>query len=117
MTKEIKWQGSSLNDLRSFPVNVRRKAGYELEQAQNGLQPSTWKSINEWGSGVVEIKISADVGAFRVVYVAKFEDAIYVLHCFQKKDQRTSPRDIEIIKMRYNGVVEERSRRKHERRN
>jgi len=115
VTKEIKWQGSSLNDLRSFPMNVRKKAGYALEQAQNGLQPSTWKSINEWGSGVVEIKIGAEAGTFRVVYVAKFEDAIYVLHCFQKKDQRTPHRDIEIIKTRYNGVIEERNRRKHER--
>lgn len=114
MIKEIEWRGSSLKDLRNFPVDARKNAGYELEQAQHGLHPHVWKAINDWGQGVIEIKIGAEAGAFRVVYVAKFDDALYVLHCFQKKDQRTQPKDVDIIKTRYADVVNERRRKQNE---
>lgn len=53
------------------------------------------------GAGVQEIRIREDSGTFRVLYVAKFEDAIFVLHCFQKKSQATSKRDVEIGASRY----------------
>ncbi len=115
MTKNIDWRGSSLKDLRNFPVDVKKRAGYELEQIQQGLPPTQWKSINDWGAGVVEIKIDAFAGTFRVVYIAKFEDAIYILHCFAKKTQQTSLTDIAIIKTRYAEIVRERERRQNER--
>lgn len=116
MTKNIDWRGSSLKDLRNFPVDVKRRAGYELEQIQQGLPPTQWKSVNEWGSGVVEIKLDAFAGTFRVVYIAKFEDAIYILHCFAKKTQQTPLTDIAIIKARYAEILRERQRRENERR-
>lgn len=111
MIKEIEWRGSSLNDLREFPADARKNAGFKLEQAQQGLQPNGWKPINDWGSGVIEIKLEASAGTFRVVYVAKFEGVLYVLHCFQKKDQRTLQKDVDIIKTRYAGVLWERRRK------
>ena len=115
MTKKIDWRGSSLKDLRNFPVDVKKRAGYELEQIQQGLPPTQWKSVNDWGAGVVEIKIDAFAGTFRVVYIAKFEDAIYILHCFAKKTQQTCLTDIAIIKTRYAEIVRERERRQNER--
>lgn len=117
MTKDINWRGSSLKDLRDFPVAARKKAGYELEHIQQGLPPADWKSVNIWGPGIVEIKLDALAGAFRVVYIAKFEEAIYILHCFQKKQQQTSPKDISIIKARYDEIMRERQRKENERDN
>nr|WP_229893334.1 type II toxin-antitoxin system RelE/ParE family toxin [Rahnella sp. LAC-M12] len=101
--------------MREFPAEARKRAGFELEKIQQDLFPTDWKSINSWGSGVIEIKLDALAGAFRVAYVAKFEEAIYVLHCFQKKTQQTSPKDISIIKARYAEIITERQRRENER--
>lgn len=115
MAKNIDWRGSALRDLREFPADSRKRAGFELEKIQQNLLPTDWKSINSWGSGVIEIKLDALAGAFRVVYVAKFAEAIYVLHCFQKKTQQTSPKDISIIKARYAEIITERQRRENER--
>ena len=104
-TKQIEWMGSSLDDLIAFPVDVRREAGFELDKVQNGKEASDWKSINDWGSGVIEIRLRGDDGEYRVVYVAKFEDAVCVLHSFQKKTQKTSSRDVSIITSRYKAAV------------
>lgn len=62
------------------------------------------------GAGVREIRIRDKDGAFRVVYVAKFEDAVYVLHCFQKKTQKTSAEDIALASQRYKELVWQRKR-------
>lgn len=59
-TKQIEWMGSSLEDLIAFPVDVRREAGFELDKVQNGKEPSDWKSINDWGSGVIEIRLHGE---------------------------------------------------------
>jgi phage-related protein len=63
--------------------------------------------MNTVGQGVREIRIREKDGAFRVIYVAKFEDAIYVLHCFQKKTQKTSPEDIALASRRYKDLIRE----------
>lgn len=63
--------------------------------------------MNLIGQGVREIRIREKDGAFRVIYVAKFEDAIYVLHCFQKKTQKTSPEDIALASRRYKELIRE----------
>ncbi|MFU0871878.1 type II toxin-antitoxin system RelE/ParE family toxin [Kluyvera sichuanensis] len=111
-TKQIEWMGTSLDDLIAFPVDVRREAGFELDKVQNGKEPSDWKSINDWGSGVIEIRLHGEDGEYRVVYVAKFDDAVCVLHGFQKKTQKTSPRDVFIITSRYKEAVAQRRRAK-----
>lgn len=69
------------------------------------MEPADWKSMGSIGEGVKEIRIRDETGAFRVVYVAKLVDAIFVLHCFQKKTQRTSQIDIELARKRYKELM------------
>ena len=82
--KGVTVRGTALDDLREFPDEARRTAGYQIDQVQRGLEPSDWKSMPSIGPGVNEIRIH-EGGAFRVIYVAKFADAVHVLHCFQKR--------------------------------
>ncbi len=105
--RSIRFWAGALDDLRAFPASARRDAGYELDKVQNGLDPSDWKPINTVGSGVREIRIREAKGAFRVLYVAKFADAVYVLHCFQKKTQATSKIDIDLAAKRYRDLRKE----------
>lgn len=105
--KPIEFLGSALDELRSFPASARREAGYQLDLMQRGREPSDWKPMTSIGSGVREIRIRSASGAFRVIYVAKLADAIYVLHCFRKRTQKTSKTDIEIAKARYLALVKE----------
>jgi phage-related protein len=99
--KKIEFIGSARDDLRAFPDSARREAGHQLDQVQHGFESDDWKPIKSIGSGVQEIRIQDAAGAFRVVYVAKLEDAIYVLHCFQKKTRKTSKSDMDLAKKRY----------------
>jgi phage-related protein len=105
--KIIKFVGSSLKDLTAFPDDAKRIAGHQLHRVQKGLTPDTFKPMPTVGQGVQEIIITTD-DAFRVFYVAKFEEAIYVLHAFQKKTQKTSSGDILRGRMRYAQVVQQR---------
>ena len=106
-TKPIEFLGSALDDLRAFPVLSRREAGYQLDQVQRGLEPDDWKPMTIIGQGVREIRIRDAAGAFRIIYVAKFADAIYVLHCFQKKTQKTSKVDLNKAEKRYRDLTKE----------
>ena len=105
--KPIEFRGGALTDLCRFPAAARREAGYQLYQVQEGEDPDDWKPMNTVGPGVREIRIREKGGAFRVIYVAKFEDAIYVLHCFQKKTQKTSFDDIALASRRYKDLIRE----------
>jgi phage-related protein len=105
--KPVEFRGSALDDLRGFPAAARRQAGYQLDLVQQGREPDDWKPMATIGSGVREIRIREADGAFRVIYVAKFEDAIYVLHCFQKKSQRTSREDLNLATRRYDDLFKE----------
>src|SRR3977135_1488411 len=106
-SKPIEFRGSALDDLRAFPQAARREAGYQLDQVQRGREPDDWKPMNTVGQGVREIRIRDAAGAFRVLYVAKFEDAVYVLHCFQKKAQRTRKADLDLADRRYRNLLKE----------
>ena len=106
--KEIRWIGSAYDDLVRFPDAPRRAAGFQLSKVQAGLDPEDWKSFDEIGAGTREIRIRDAGGMFRVMYVVKFEEAVYVLHCFQKKTQTTSKRDKDIATVRYRAVVNAR---------
>ncbi|MDM7985892.1 MAG: type II toxin-antitoxin system RelE/ParE family toxin [Smithella sp.] len=103
--KLLKFVGSSLDDLRAFPEEARRTAGFELRTVQNGLEPRDWKPVAAVGFGVREIRIHV-LGEWRIIYVANIRDAIYVLHAFQKKTQKTSQRDIELARKRYKQMGE-----------
>jgi phage-related protein len=106
-SKPVEFRGSALEDLRAFPEAARREAGYQLDQVQHGREPDDWKPMNTVGRGVQEIRIRDAAGAFRVLYVAKFDDAIYVLHCFQKKAQKTSKADQNLAALRYRDLLKE----------
>ena len=90
--KDLPWRGSSYKDLLSFPEQARREAGYQLGLIQLGFEPSDWKPMSSIGPGVREIRIHVD-GEFRAIYIAKYEEAIYMHHTFKKKTQKTSKRD------------------------
>lgn len=101
--KPLEFVGSSLDDLRAFPAEARRVAGFELGFVQRGLNPSDWKPMSEVGVGVREIRIRI-LGEWRVLYVAKLAEAVYVLHAFQKKTQKTRKEDIELARKRYRQI-------------
>jgi phage-related protein len=105
--KPVEFRGSALLDLRTFPLSARREAGHQLDQVQNGRDPDDWKPMNTIGQGVREVRIRDSSGAFRIIYVAKFADAVYVLHCFQKKTQKTSKADLDLAEKRYRDLVQE----------
>ncbi|ATD60134.1 hypothetical protein CNX70_07965 [Janthinobacterium svalbardensis] len=98
--KTLKFVGGSQDDLTDFPLEARRMAGFELWQAQIGKMPSDWKAMPTVGAGAYEIRIHV-LGEWRVIYVAKRADAVYVLHCFQKKSQKTAKEDIALAAKRY----------------
>jgi phage-related protein len=106
-TKVIVFCGGALNDLRAFPEAARRQAGYELDKVQHGLDPTDGKPMGAVGAGAREIRIRDDSGAFRVLYVAKFAQTIYVLHCFQKKTQATRKADLDLAARRYRDLAKE----------
>jgi len=110
--REIRWVGSSYDDLLSFPKEARRHAGFQLGKVQAGLDPEDWKPFDDVGAGTREIRIRDETGIFRVMYVAKFEEAVYVLHCFQKKTRATSNHDRRIAEARYRAVVNARKARR-----
>ena len=101
--KPLRFVGSSQDDLQDFPVEARRVAGFELWQVQLGLEPSDWKPMNSIGQGIKEIRIHV-LGEWRVMYVANFKDAVYVLHAFQKKTQKTRQSDLELTRRRYRSI-------------
>ncbi len=102
--KEIIWLGSSYDDLKAFPAEAKQNAGFQLHKIQQGNDPNDWKPMASIGAGVREIRIKAESGAFRVIYVANIGLKIYVLHAFQKKTQKTSPRDLALAQARYKAI-------------
>ena len=108
----IRWVGPAYDDLLAFPDESRRHAGFQLGKVQAGLDPDDWKPFEEVGAGTREIRIRESGGIFRGMYVAKFEEAVYVLHCFRKKTQATRKQDKAIAEARYRAVVNARRARK-----
>lgn len=103
--KRIIFTGSSIDDIRDFPIEARRETGFQLDRVQNGLDPIDWKPMSSIGKGVREIRVRDQSGAYRVIYVAKFEDAVYVLSAFQKKQQKTPQSEIKKAKRHYAEIV------------
>jgi phage-related protein len=108
--RPVEFRGNALEDLRAFPQAARRAAGFQLDQVQRGREPDNWKPMNSIGPGAKEIRIRDAAGAFRVLYLARFGDAVYVLHCFQKKTQKTRKADLDIAGRRYRDLLKELGR-------
>jgi len=107
MMKPVQFCGNSLDDLRAFPATARREAGYQIDRVAHGLMPEDFKPLPSIGSAVAEIRVWDEAGTFRMIYVAKFAQAVFVLHCFQKKSQQTAKRDINLATRRYKELVQE----------
>ena len=105
--KRIEWRGDCLARVRQFPREVMREVGYQLERVQAGKEPKDCKPMPSIGPGVNELRVRLD-GAFRVIYIAKFPNAIYVLHAFQKKSERTARLDMELARSRFRSLMNER---------
>ena len=110
--KVVKWLGDSLGQLRTWPKSVTEEVGAELLAVQEGRVPSDWKSMTTVGAGVKEIRVAQNRNQYRVIYVAKFIEAVYVIHAFEKKTQRTPNHDLDIAKTRYKELL--KSRRENE---
>lgn len=102
--KELYWVGSSLNDLREFPSEVKKAIGYALAKAQEGGKSPDVKPLKGFGgAGVLEVVATHDGNTFRAVYTVRLANAVYVLHAFQKKSKRgisTPKSHIDLIRQR-----------------
>lgn len=103
--KPVRFLADSLKRIREFPGDARRDAGFELDRVQRGLAPSDFKSIPSIGQGVEEIRLWDEAGTYRVVYTARMDNAVYVLHAFQKKTRATSQRDIDKARERFASIT------------
>ena len=107
MGKPVIFCGHSRSQLKAFPSSARRVAGFQIDQVQEGHDPDDWKPMSSIGPGVREIRIRDEAGAFRVIYIAKVAEAVYVLHCFQKKTEKTGKADIDLARKRYRELQKE----------
>ena len=106
--KPITFLGDSLEELRAFPQGARRAAGMQLDKVQRGLAPDNWKPMKTVGPGVCEIRVKDEAGIYRVIYIATFAEALYVLHAFQKKTQKTAKFDLYLAKARLKDLIRRR---------
>jgi len=104
LDKPLFWLGSSRSDLKAFPQDARRLAGFQLRRVQQGLEPNDRKPMPTVGPGVVEIRIHTGL-EHRVFYVAKFTEGIYVLHAFEKRTRKTPKREMELARDRFRALV------------
>ncbi|PUE41245.1 type II toxin-antitoxin system RelE/ParE family toxin [Limnohabitans sp. Bal53] len=106
--KQLLWLGDSLEALKAFSDEARRSAGHQLGLVQWGLDPLDWKPMENVGAGVKEIRIRVET-SYRILYVAKFSEAVYVLHAFVKKTAKTSKKDMDLSIDRYKALSKARS--------
>src|ERR1041385_6632707 len=105
--KPLRWVGSSRADIRAFPDEARKEAGHELFKVQQGEEPTDWKPLPDVGVGVNELRIHTGV-AYRVIYVAKFAEAVYVLHAFEKRSRKMRQTDLDLAKTRLRYLLRQR---------
>ena len=103
--KSIRFLGDSLKRLRDFPASAKQNAGYQLDRVQRGLPAVDSKPMPSIGKGVEEIRIRDAAGAFRLFFTARLLEAVYVLHVFQKKTQKTAEHDIELARARFSDLM------------
>ena len=109
--KPLDFIGSSREDLKEFPDEVKQDIGYALFEAQQGRKSESAKPLKRFsGAGVLEIIERFDGDTYRAVYTVKFREVVYVLHCFQKKSKsgiKTPQQDIELIQRRLKAAEED----------
>jgi phage-related protein len=108
--KAVIWLGTTRHELRGFPTDARQVAGFQLWRVQRGLEPNDWKPMPTVGLGVREVRVHTDL-EHRVIYLAKFDEAVHVLHAFRKRSKRTPKRDLEIARQRFRELLRQRRQR------
>jgi phage-related protein len=108
--KVLIWLGDSLDRVRMFATEGRQEMGFELWEIQQGKEPSDSRPMASVGLGVQEIRVSAG-NAYRAIYVAKFPEAVYVLHAFEKQSRKTAKSDLDLARTRFKALVQERKRK------
>jgi phage-related protein len=103
--KPVVWLGGSREDVKGFPETAQDSLGFELYRVQCGLDPRDWKPMASVGPGVREIRVRDEAGIFRMIYLATRPDGVYVLHCFQKKTQRTNRSDLDMAVKRFSSIA------------
>lgn len=106
--KPVVFVGDSLARLREFPDETRHDAGYQIDKLQRGQKPDDFKPMPAIGKGVEELRVWDDAGTWRVIYLTRLADAVYILHAFQKKTRTTAKRDIDIARQRLAQLRKER---------
>jgi len=111
----IAWEGDSLEVLRSFPEAVMQSFGFELWQLQQGERPRDYRPLPSIGPGAFELRDQDKRGWYRVVYLSRIDDVIYVLHCFEKKTRGMPGKDFQKSRQRLRAVKARLAEeRKHE---
>jgi len=101
---QIAWEGDSREVLKGFPEGVRQNFGFELWKLQLGERPSDYRPLPSIGAGVFELRDQDERAWYRVVYLSRIKDVIYVLHCFEKKNREMPRKDFEKVKQRFKAV-------------
>lgn len=110
MPKPVSWVGDSRKAVRSFAADARAQVGRELFRLPVGADLLDWKPMKAVGPGACEIRVHAG-GSYRLIYVARYAEAVYVLHAFTKKSQATRLQDIRTARERYRAMLESRGER------
>lgn len=105
--KTVIFLASSLNDIKAFCPTSKKESGHQIDQVQKGLDPDDWKPMPEIGLGVREIRIHTE-SEYRIIYIAKFPEAVYILHAFVKKTQKTEKKDIDLAVKRLKELIQAR---------
>jgi len=105
--KRVVWLGASLEEVRSWKAEAQRDTGYQLFKIQSGVDPSDWKPMPRVGVGVQEIRIHCD-NEYRVIYLATLAEAVYVLHAFAKKTQKTPHAALDVARRRLQLLLSQR---------
>jgi phage-related protein len=113
----VAWEGDSREVLHSFPHDVRQNLGFQLWQLQQCEKPADYRPLPSIGTGVFELRDQDERSWYRVVYLSRIDDVIYVLHCFEKKSREMPRRDFETAKRRLKAVKARLAQeKKHEKR-
>jgi len=100
----VAWEGDSREVLQSFPEGARQNLGFQLWQLQQGERPSDYRPLPSIGAGVYELRDQDERAWYRLIYIARIKETIYVLHCFEKKSREMPRREFETARRRFNAV-------------
>jgi len=101
--------GDSFDLISGFPNGVKRNLGHGIRCVQAGVAPPDSKAITTIGLGVYELRDSDKATWYRVIYLKKIENTVYILHCFSKKSRKTSMKDLRTAQLRLKALHKELS--------